>query len=553
MVCSPKQQKEAVVWAAAITLAVATVVLNGCGGGGKPDGPDPGPIVKKDCTDLMKRGHCTECEGNKVKTICKACSGNYTLDANATSPELFCKFDCAGFVPSRQPDKPANAMALNGVEWPSVCIDESVTRFFTIGDWGGVCGWGKDNVCLPERKSYVCICGADCGDKGKPCPMPNKVPGAANHQIDGIAQRLVSERMLARQKNLKEEGRPARFIINVGDNFYPGGIDFHCGLEDKSATSTQFQQIWKDMYREDLRDLEWWSVLGNHDYGGVCYIKGWDQQIFFTWHDNKWVMPGQYWRRSVQYANFKADFFFVDGNVFDTNPGDQGHDLCSSLSNPGKHCEASIYPGPGASCGASGPQTQPECKAWFNKLWEDNYKWLKAVVYASDAEWQFVVNHYPATYALGQAGVSYMDWSKFLDPMGVDLYISGHSHEQTVHYGAEKDYDFGKSAWVITGGGGGITTMGAPDTEGEDDQYGFMEVALSLNQLNITAYSHGGINNRTIVRSHTSVAPVHRASTERLLELGILTEEDVQPIFFTDSQDVQPNFSPDAPSFMAVV
>jgi len=345
----------------------------------------------------------------------------------------------------------------------------------------------------------------------------------------------VSERMLARQKVLKEEGSPARFIVNVGDNFYPGGIDFHCGLEDESATSSQFQQIWKDMYTEDLSELEWWSVLGNHDYGGVCYIKGWDQQIFFTWNDDKWVMPGQYWRRTVQYANFKADFFFIDGNIYDTTVStDEGHNLCSHGSNPGVHCEANIYPGPGANCAATGgPQSQPECQGWFKTLWAKNFQWLKAGLTASDAEWQFVVNHYPAIYNLG-SGPNFVEWAKFLEPMGVDLYISGHTHEQTVHYGAEQGQpDFGKSAWVITGGGGGITTMGAASTDGDDDQYGFMEVTLSLDQLNITAYSHGGINRRTVIRSHTSVAPVARAPHERLLELGILTEEDVELSFTT--------------------
>jgi len=491
----------------------------------------------------MKRGHCTSCLGNTEKTICKDCSGNYTLDEKATSPDVFCKFNCSTFDHQRKPDKPSNAQQLNGVEWPAICIDESVSRFFTIGDWGGVCGWNDDNKCLPDRKPYVCICGPECGQKGKPCPMPNRPFGTANKEIDGIAQQLVSERMLARQQALKKENSAARFIINVGDNFYPGGLDFHCGQQDQSATSSQFQQIWKDMYREDLQELEWWSVLGNHDYGGVCYIKGWDQQIFFTWNDEKWVMPGQFWRRTVQYANFKADFFFIDGNIYDTTVStDEGHNLCSKTHNPGSHCELKFYPGDGANCGATGPHTQPECQAWFKKLWADNFQWLKAGIQKSDAEWQFVVSHYPPTYDLGD-GQSHVTWHQFLEPMGVDLYISGHTHEQTVHYGAEEGFpDFGKSAWVITGGGGGITTMDAAHSDGEDDQYGFMEVALSLEWLNITAWSHGGINNRTIMRKQVSVKPVAKASDERLLELGILTEEDLQLSPFTSK-----------PSIMAVV
>eukprot|EP00971_Amphidinium_carterae_P190953 3789622-Amphidinium_carterae.1 len=64
--------------------------------------------------------------------------------------------------------------------------------------------------------------------------------------------------MLKRQKELVASGSPARFIVNVGDNFYPGGIDVHCGMEDQGETLVQFDQIWKKMYPEELAQLEWW-------------------------------------------------------------------------------------------------------------------------------------------------------------------------------------------------------------------------------------------------------------------------------------------------------
>merc|ERR1719384_708744 len=116
--------------------------------------------------------------------------------------------------------------------------------------------------------------------------------------------------MSERNDVLKEQGTPPRFVINVGDNFYPGGIDIHCGKPWQK--SHQFQSMWRDVYPGDLTKMEWWGVLGNHDYGGVCYIKGWDQQIYYTWHDDKWVLPAQYWKRTVQYENFKAEFFLTE-------------------------------------------------------------------------------------------------------------------------------------------------------------------------------------------------------------------------------------------------
>uniref|UniRef100_A0A7S1LQE7 Calcineurin-like phosphoesterase domain-containing protein n=1 Tax=Alexandrium catenella TaxID=2925 RepID=A0A7S1LQE7_ALECA len=512
-------------------LAALAAVLVGCGGDGggpspspsPPPGPPPGPV---DCPAVMKRGHCTSCFWTGSATTCKACSGDYELDASPSSPELSCSFNCSSFKPQAMPPFPASATQLNGIQWPTVCIGESVSRFFTIGDWGGVCGWGKGNQCHNGTKPAICVCGPECGDEGKPCPMPNRPAGLK--AIDGVAQRLVSDRMLARQEELVKAGTPAHFIVNVGDNFYPGGIDYHCGVGDKSAMATQFKQVWKDMYPGELSKLEWWGVLGNHDYGGTCYIKGWDQQIFYTWHDDKWVMPAQYWRRTVQYKNFKADFFFLDGNVYDTTPGTiASHDICSVKSNPGLHCELANYPGDGANCAATGPHDQPSCKGWFKKLWEDNVRWLKDNLPKSDAEWQILVNHYPASFSTGYAPESYMDWSKFLEPMGVDLYISGHTHEQGIYYG---DFgpgrNMGASAWVITGGGGGVTSEEAPHVNGEDDSYGYMEIVLSLESINVTTYSHGGRQGRNIIRNSTSVAPVARHSYMQLVRAGLLKREE---------------------------
>jgi len=519
------------VWVlSAAAIAVLSVVLVGCGGGGDSPsptpapGPPPGPV---ECPAMMKRGHCSSCFWTGKVTTCKACTGNYTLDASPKSPELSCVFDCSSFKPQPKPGFPANAMSYNGIEWPTLCVNESVSHFFTIGDWGGVCGWSQNNKCHNGTKPAICICGPECGDEGKPCPMPNRPAGI--EEIDGVAQRLVSDRMLSRQEELVKDGTPARFIINVGDNFYPGGIDYHCGLADKSAMAIQFQQVWRDMYPGELSKLEWWGVLGNHDYGGVCYIKGWDQQIFYTWHDDKWLLPAQYWRRSVQYKSFKVDFFFLDGNVYDTTPGTiPSHNICSPKSNPGIHCELNVYPGDGGNCAATGPHNAGECVGWFKNLWKANYIWLKETLPKSDAEWQILVNHYPAAFSLGYAPDSYVDWSKFLEPMGVDLYISGHTHEQGIYYG---DFgpgrNMGKSAWVITGGGGGVTSEQAPVPSGQDDSYGFMEMVISLESINITTYSHGGRQGRKIIRNTTSVAPVPRHSYAQLVQAGLLARHEV--------------------------
>ncbi|CAK0831651.1 unnamed protein product, partial [Prorocentrum cordatum] len=48
------------------------------------------------------------------------------------------------------------------------------------------------------------------------------------------------------------------------------------------------------------------------------------------------------------------------------------------------------------------------------------------------------------------------------------------------------------TAYIISGGGGGITSESEPSADGDDDQYGFMDLTLSKHEIRIEAISHGG-------------------------------------------------------------
>lgn len=48
-----------------------------------------------------------------------------------------------------------------------------------------------------------------------------------------------------------------RFIINVGDSFYPGGV--------RNKSDPQWDEKWRTIYSEELRAIPWYSVYGNHD------------------------------------------------------------------------------------------------------------------------------------------------------------------------------------------------------------------------------------------------------------------------------------------------
>jgi len=68
-------------------------------------------------------------------------------------------------------------------------------------------------------------------------------------------QRVAAQMMAQLAGCMKPE-----FIISTGDNFYPHGVD--------SADDAQWQDSFLDVYNsESIKDLTWYAVLGNHDYG----------------------------------------------------------------------------------------------------------------------------------------------------------------------------------------------------------------------------------------------------------------------------------------------
>eukprot|EP00930_Biecheleria_cincta_P089951 TRINITY_DN7929_c1_g1_i1.p1 TRINITY_DN7929_c1_g1~~TRINITY_DN7929_c1_g1_i1.p1 ORF type:complete len:456 (+),score=74.35 TRINITY_DN7929_c1_g1_i1:59-1426(+) len=67
-------------------------------------------------------------------------------------------------------------------------------------------------------------------------------------------QNLVAQKMLEKSRELGD----VQFVINVGDSFYPNGVT---GKNDP-----QWDQKWRNVYHQELRDVPWYSVYGNHDY-----------------------------------------------------------------------------------------------------------------------------------------------------------------------------------------------------------------------------------------------------------------------------------------------
>lgn len=337
--------------------------------------------------------------------------------------------------------------------------------------------------------------------------MPNKRD--LNDIDKGVQQRIAGE-----MSKLAATSKP-EFIITVGDHFYPGGIDSHCGVEE--MPKYQWDNMFEAIYSNDTLGMEWWGVLGNHDYGGTCYIKGWDQQIFYTWEkgeNSRWLMPAQYWKRLVHFKGFVAEFFFLDNNVVDAKMpmDDEEHNICSNkhnLNEEESYCPYSRFPGPNgtnySSCVNDDLFASPlNCFHGFVDLWKEQEKWFRKELENSKADWQIVVTHYPPDFIAEVAGQDRTLWPNLGDEYGIDLMIAGHTHWQKIFAGGPLGAAKGMEnfPYVVSGGGGGITSEGPPDVEGNDDEYGFMDFTISKEKIDIIAFSHMGV-----ARNSTTIYP----------------------------------------------
>jgi hypothetical protein len=101
-------------------------------------------------------------------------------------------------------------------------------------------------------------------------------------------QNAIATKMLEKMKELGD----VKFIVNVGDSFYPRGVT--------SQNDPQWDYKWRDVYDKELRSIPWYSVYGNHDYQGdpcACGSGAHDcAQVNYNISDlDHFYMPGYTW------------------------------------------------------------------------------------------------------------------------------------------------------------------------------------------------------------------------------------------------------------------
>eukprot|EP00931_Biecheleriopsis_adriatica_P074191 TRINITY_DN4830_c1_g1_i1.p1 TRINITY_DN4830_c1_g1~~TRINITY_DN4830_c1_g1_i1.p1 ORF type:complete len:553 (+),score=100.02 TRINITY_DN4830_c1_g1_i1:133-1791(+) len=456
-----------------------------------------------------------------TKEPCNVCYGG-SSQSPADESE-----DCAAGHALCKP--PTTALEYNGRAWPTKTVEGTGPHhIFAIGDWGGLDGtlnpiqgrpqlvaydngnmpgpsvfprtrWNKPHSeLLCSHKQFVA-----CYDsKGQLTQDSEDSPGCVEGcgfvaGIDDRPQLLVAQAF----KGRAAKNSPA-IILNVGDNFYWGGIEKDCGTpmtELSYPAHHQYTQVFESVYNGPGVDkVPWYSVLGNHDWGGFAFNNGWDQQIAYTWKSDRWVMPAAYYTAQVIFkdAGFTMELFMTDSNAMDADDPekDPNHNMCSAKNNP-----------PGASCSSQGgPASVETCKKWFWDLWDEQKAWLPKKLDESTADWQVLVTHFPC----GHQSSFYQEMH---NAHGLDLMVTGHRHDQEL-WAPDR---LGGLTCFVTGGGGGISSEATPNMLNQTNwygeaQYGFYDLTVTRDKILIESINWNG--------SLMASASVH-PSTRRLLHV----------------------------------
>jgi len=356
----------------------------------------------------------------------------------------------------------------------------------TLGDWGPTKA-GPPQYCRCSQPGHGCRDSMFLNmlNMGGHCPAPGSTAWDENEN----AQQRVADMLAQKAHDLSP---PASAVINVGDNFYYGGIAAPGNRPNELVSMSPdvaFNHTWANVYLKNKNDpngrlrVPWLSILGNHDYGGAGCLSDWQAQLDYTSIDpfGVWKMPFQYYKQRVH-----ADGFFLDILMNEVNADDcclkNEHGICHQLLCNGGKGDAD------------------KCMARTKAIKDANIEWLDGALRQSiveGARWQLVVGHY-----IDMSNAE--EITELMKKHGAQLYIGGHKHVQEF-------LETGCTACngipqVVTGAGGGIGTQAG---------YGFFSLEVTMDIISVQLISDK--RNQTYKVLHPSLR-ASRGSEAKVLD-----------------------------------
>jgi acid phosphatase len=195
-------------------------------------------------------------------------------------------------------------------------------------------------------------------------------------------QRRVAEAMAAAADEIDN-----RFVVSVGDNFYPAGV--------RSVTDPQWVTSFEDVYTAASLQTPWYVALGNHDYRGSARA-----QVRYSHGHPRWRMPSRYFKVSgADLGMPQLEIFVLDTTPMVGSPRQEAMQLLYGHFDTRHHSRGQLA-------------------------------WLKRELGRSTAPWKVVVGHHPIySGAHGETPELVEQVRPILEAHGVQAYVNGHDHD----------------------------------------------------------------------------------------------------------------------------
>lgn len=234
------------------------------------------------------------------------------------------------------------------------------------------------------------------GYKGEFIPELQKPEKSINFLVLGDFGRHGEyyQKEVAQQMTKAAATLDADFVISVGDNFYPNGV--------QSTQDMQWKSSFEDIYSSHFLHKDWFITLGNHDYNGNIQA-----QLEYAKISRRWHLPSLYYKKTIELDNGdKMLLVFMDTNPF-----------IDSYYSKGEEMEENVK-----------RQDTIAQKKWLIETLNTTDKSIK---------WKIVIGHHPM-YSGGKRKNSKdtktMEdkFASLFDQYKVDAYLCGHEHDLQV-------------------------------------------------------------------------------------------------------------------------
>jgi 3',5'-cyclic AMP phosphodiesterase CpdA len=236
----------------------------------------------------------------------------------------------------------------------------------------------------------------------------------------------------------------AGFIVSCGDNFQVDGV--------RSVTDPLWQENFENVYKNISLQVDWYLVLGNHDYKGNPQA-----EIDYSKISRRWNMPARYYVVHKVGCNDAAS---LDLYMLDTSPFQKQYYKNDVHAVKGQDTAAQL-------------------------------RWLDSSLAVSTSRWKICVGHH-SLYTGGMHAPELTEMPGRFEPIfakyNVDAYFSGHDHDLE-HITSKKS----KVNFFVSGCGGEPRPVKKTEgTQFMSSEAGFMLVNVSQNEMTVSAINTKG-------------------------------------------------------------